>query len=373
MGGLVKAIFGGGDSAPAPDPAIGQAAAANAEIGREALAFNKDQFYNYVKPRQEKQDLIAEQIVRQQMGIADKQEGRADEAQAFYKETFQPIERQVASDAMGYDSEARIAQQRGIASTDVTRAFANTRAQNNRSMAMMGINPNSTRFAANNLNSANAEALGKASAVTKAGRDVEDKAIALRAGAANFGRNMPNTAASAYGASVASGSSAAGVGANNNAAGIATLGVMNQGYSTGMAGNSSQASILNGLYGNQLSAFNAEQQMQAAQMQAIGSIAGGFAAKSSKKYKENKKPMDSEAVADKVASMPVEKWDYKKGIADSGTHIGPYAEDFSKNFGGPSNSIDLITANGVNMAAIQGVMKKMSKLEKKIDKVMEVA
>jgi hypothetical protein len=362
---IVGAIFGEPD-VPQPDPAIGEAAKSNSALGKEALEFNKDQFYNYVRPRQEKQDVIAEKLVNQQMGISDKNELRADEAQGFYKETFQPIERKVASDAMDYDSPGRIAQQVGLASTDVKKSFDGARASGARSMAMMGINPNSGRFANMNNSLVNSEALATADAMTKARTAVVDKGISLRAGAANFGRNMPNTAASAYGSAVAAGSSASGIGQNNNSAAIAGLGVANQGYTMGMNGNSSSASILSGLYGNQVDAYKNQVAAYSANMQALGSVAGAGIAASSKDYKTDKQKLDTEKVADDVSSMPVEKWKYKDGIADGGEHVGPYAEDFSKKFGGPKNGIDMITANGVNMAAIQGTLKKVERLTKEV-------
>lgn len=363
-------LFKGGGSAPAPDPLIGQAALKNAELGEEALDWYQSTYANYLRPRQDAIDVQNQKVIDQQMRIADSNEKRAEASYADYNETYKPVEKQMVEDATGYDSAARVAEQRGIASTDVTNAFANTRAQNNRSMAMMGVNPNSARFATSNLNSSNAEALAKAGAVTKTGRDVTDRAIALRAGVSNFGRGMQNTASNAYGVALSGGSGAAGIGMQNNAAAQSAAGTVGQGFGTAMQGYSNQANILNTQYQNQLNAWQAN---QASKNDLLGSVAGAvgtyYGMTSSKKAKTDKEPINVEKVADDLKTMPVEKWSYKKGIADEGQHVGAYAEDFAKRFGGDGKTIDMISAHGVNMAATQGVMKKLERLEKKVSQI----
>ncbi|MFP6582636.1 MAG: tail fiber domain-containing protein, partial [Candidatus Hydrogenedentota bacterium] len=78
--------------------------------------------------------------------------------------------------------------------------------------------------------------------------------------------------------------------------------------------------------------------------------------------KENFTPVDVIAVLEKVASMPVEEWNYK-AQEDSIRHIGPMAEDFRAAFGvgdfvGRITSTD---ADGVALAAIQGLNLKLTK------------
>lgn len=357
-----------GGGAPAPDPAVGQAALKNAQLGQEALDWYQQTYAEYLRPRQDSIDAQNQKVIDQQMRIADANEERAQESYADYKENYKPVEKRMIRDANEYDSAARIAEERGIASTDIQRSFDNSRAQTNRSLAMMGVNPNSAKFATTNLNSSNAEALARAGTLTKTGRDVKDKAISLRAGVANFGRGMQNTASNAYGISLSGGQGAANIGLATNGAAQSAVGTVGQGYGTAMQGYSNQANILNTQYQNQLNAWQAN---QASKNDLLGSIAGaaGMYMASSKKLKKDKAPIDAEKVADDLKTMPVEKWKYKDGVADGGNHVGPYAEDFAKRFGGDGKTIDMITAHGVNMAATQGVMKKLDRLESKIKRI----
>ena len=66
--------------------------------------------------------------------------------------------------------------------------------------------------------------------------------------------------------------------------------------------------------------------------------------------------------------LSVESWKYKKGIADEGDHIGPYAEDVQREFGdrvAPGGKvIDMISMIGVNLAALQALDSKVAGLEK---------
>ena len=98
----------------------------------------------------------------------------------------------------------------------------------------------------------------------------------------------------------------------------------------------------------------------------VGGGLGLLALLSDKNAKTDKQPIDSEKVADKVRDMPVEQWRYKPGIGMGGAaHIGPYAQDFAKNFGGDGHTIPLLDAIGVNMAATKGLAQKVARLEKR--------
>jgi len=92
----------------------------------------------------------------------------------------------------------------------------------------------------------------------------------------------------------------------------------------------------------------------------LASGAGAWSPLSARAAKENFTPVDVIAVLEKVASMPVEEWNYK-AQEDSIRHIGPMAEDFRAAFGvgdfvGRITSTD---ADGVALAAIQGLNQKL--------------
>lgn len=270
-----RRLYGGkGGSAPAPDPAIGQAARENAVLGKEQLDWYRSIYQSDLKPRQEKMDALTDKVVSQQLGIADANEKRASEQWQHYATTFQPIEKQMAEEAKSYDSAEAQDRAAGDAGSAVARNMGLARDANQRAMARMGVNPASGRYASTMQQQGNMEALARAGAETGARSSLRDKGIALRAGAANFGRNMPNTAAQAYGLSMAGGQGAQGALGNANNMAVQNAGVMGQGFNAAMQGNQSMAGILNQQYGQQVNAWGQQQQANASNNAAIGQVIG---------------------------------------------------------------------------------------------------
>jgi hypothetical protein len=76
---------------------------------------------------------------------------------------------------------------------------------------------------------------------------------------------------------------------------------------------------------------------------------------SSRSLKHDFAAVDAHAVLDKVLALPISTWQYK--ASTEGSHMGPVAEDFHAAFGlGDSDrSISTIDADGVALAAIQGL------------------
>ncbi|MBN9688759.1 MAG: VCBS repeat-containing protein [Verrucomicrobia bacterium] len=88
-------------------------------------------------------------------------------------------------------------------------------------------------------------------------------------------------------------------------------------------------------------------------------ITGAFAQASDRNAKENLRPVDPVAVLEKVVSLPLSEWNYRQ---DPGTrHLGPMAQDFHAAFGvGPDDRhITTVDADGVALAAIQGLNQKL--------------
>jgi hypothetical protein len=71
--------------------------------------------------------------------------------------------------------------------------------------------------------------------------------------------------------------------------------------------------------------------------------------------KENLQPVKTREVLAKVAELPISRWSYKN--SDGSTHLGPMAQDFRSAFelGADDTSISTVDANGVALAAIQGL------------------
>ena len=82
---------------------------------------------------------------------------------------------------------------------------------------------------------------------------------------------------------------------------------------------------------------------------------------SDRNAKKNFQPVDSRAVLEKLAQMPVERWNYKAEADDSVPHLGPMAQDFKAAFypGRDETSISTLEFDGVALAAIQGLNQKL--------------
>ena len=84
-------------------------------------------------------------------------------------------------------------------------------------------------------------------------------------------------------------------------------------------------------------------------------------------------PMDSREVLEKLASIPIQTWRYK--TEDEGMrHLGPTAQDFYDAFGlGPSRrGIATVDADGVAMAAIQGLYEILREQHEEIERLKEL-
>lgn len=80
---------------------------------------------------------------------------------------------------------------------------------------------------------------------------------------------------------------------------------------------------------------------------------------SSRALKEGFAAVDPAAMLRQVLSLPISTWTYKSSA--EGTHIGPMAEDFKAAFGlsGDGKTIATVDADGVALAAIQGLNAKL--------------
>jgi len=92
--------------------------------------------------------------------------------------------------------------------------------------------------------------------------------------------------------------------------------------------------------------------------------------------KKNFKPVDTEAVLDKLAAVPIEQWNYKWEKDSDVPNIGPMAQDFIAAFypGRNDKGITTLQFDGVELAAIQGLNRKVEKQQAELkQKETEVA
>ncbi len=88
---------------------------------------------------------------------------------------------------------------------------------------------------------------------------------------------------------------------------------------------------------------------------------GSWSSLSDRNAKENFAAVDSIAVLEQLAELPLATWNYRSQPADI-RHLGPTAQDFYSAFGlGSSNTqISTVDADGVALAAIQGLHSLLS-------------
>jgi hypothetical protein len=103
---------------------------------------------------------------------------------------------------------------------------------------------------------------------------------------------------------------------------------------------------------------------------------------SDRNAKKNFAPVDGDEVLKKLASLPVEKWNYQWESESATPNIGPMAQDFKAAFypGRDDKSITTLEFDGVELAAIKALNEKLetalrekgariSELERRLEKL----
>jgi len=89
--------------------------------------------------------------------------------------------------------------------------------------------------------------------------------------------------------------------------------------------------------------------------------------------KKNFAPVNGQEVLDKLAAVPLEKWNYKWEKDNDVPHIGPMAQAFKAACypGRDNKSITTLEFDGVELAAIQGLNEKVESGKQKAEAQME--
>jgi hypothetical protein len=95
---------------------------------------------------------------------------------------------------------------------------------------------------------------------------------------------------------------------------------------------------------------------------------GTWSCTSSIAEKEGFEPVDGETLLERIAALHVSRWRYR-GEADGVRHVGPIAEDFHAAFGigAEPGAIDLVDADGINLAAVQALDARTRSLAARAD------
>ncbi len=262
-----------GGKAPDPNPGM----LASAEAARDIAAIQKstaDEMLAFYKTQYADLKPLLTEVAQTDMNIQKANAARADEYSAYERETFRPLEKKLVQDAEEYSTEGKREELATQAAADVNTAFTNVRGQESRALTRMGVNPNSSRFAALNNQLTLGQAATSAGAMNKTRTDSEQLGFARRMDAASLGRGLAGNASTAYGVSLNAGE---GVRTNSMASGA----MMGQGYSqAGQAygGAANSYGTAGNIYGQEfqgrMQGYQAQQQAQGAFMQGIGSLAG---------------------------------------------------------------------------------------------------
>ena len=88
-------------------------------------------------------------------------------------------------------------------------------------------------------------------------------------------------------------------------------------------------------------------------------VRGTFVSSSDRNAKENFREVNSRRLLDKVLALGISTWNYKED--PRARHIGPVAQDFHESFavGSDDKHIAMVDADGVALAAIQGLNQKL--------------
>ena len=97
-------------------------------------------------------------------------------------------------------------------------------------------------------------------------------------------------------------------------------------------------------------------------------VNGTLVSASDRNLKEHFKPVSVQEVLDKVAALPISRWNYKQDTASE--HLGPMAQDFyaAFNIGPDDKHIAVVDESGVALAAIQGLNQKLEELKNELNR-----
>jgi hypothetical protein len=99
--------------------------------------------------------------------------------------------------------------------------------------------------------------------------------------------------------------------------------------------------------------------------------ATSFNPSSDRNLKEHFSAVSPREVLDKVAALPITRWNFKEDKASE--HLGPMAQDFKAAFGLGTDDkhIGLVDEGGVALAAIQGLNQKLEQKEAEITELKQ--
>lgn len=92
-----------------------------------------------------------------------------------------------------------------------------------------------------------------------------------------------------------------------------------------------------------------------------GVVTVSHAVASDRNAKKNFQTVDTVAVLEKLAAIPIQRWNYQWEKDGAVPHLGPMAQDFKGAFypGRDDKTISMLEFDGVALAAVQGLNRKL--------------
>ena len=361
-GGMALYKKGGSQQMQAPDPALVAAQIKSMGIQDDAIEkiMANNDMMQPIQLEQLKFGLDASKTAYNQFQD-DRNYGLAKRGQ--YDLAVQPL----VNESRDFNEEGRAAELYGKSAADIAQQAGLARGQIQRQMDRRGVNPSDGMSFAMERQSAMDEALSKALAGSKAREAAKTEGRAVRYNLANILGGFPAQVSGL--AANGTGFGTAGINAAN-----ATLSGMNGGAAAGAQLAAQMGYNANSMYATQANAHLQEQRMYENSNNAIwgalGNVAGRALFGSDVSTKTDIRGLKPGAALEAVKAIDSgQSWKYKpdSDAADGGqTHVGPMAQDVNRVLGDEvapgGRRIDLVSLNGLNMAATKELAEKVDDL-----------
>lgn len=267
--------MGGKNDAPDP-PDYSKIAAASEKAAEYSYKISKEQL-EWAREKYGMDKEIADKVINSALERQEVNDANAAKDRARYENIYQPLEDELAQDALDYANPERMEQNAAKAQADVAQQFDASRTRALQNLQSFGVDPSSLRYAALDRGANVQQAAASAAAGNQSRQQDEAIGRALRSEAINVGRGYPGQIAGTYGTALQSGNQGINSALATTASGAASMGT---GLGWNAAGNQALGTWGNALntgYQNQLAAWQADQSASSG----IGGLLGtglGFAA-----------------------------------------------------------------------------------------------
>ena len=265
-----------GGSAPAPDPNIGKAQQQMADLATQEFNQWQTDVWPALKAQTESQTTNANNQAAIDLQTQTKQNAIADEQYQMYKDTYQPLQKQLVDEASNYNTDANTQRLTSEAIGDTKQAFANQQSDQARQMQSYGINPTSGQFQGMSNANSIVQAATEAAAATRARNAAEQLGWAKKMDAAGMASGQYGNQATATQLGLSAGNQSLQSGQVPIANSGALSSSMSSGYGGAMSGWNNVGQLGAQTYSTQVQAYNAQQQANAQSSAGMGSMIGAL-------------------------------------------------------------------------------------------------